>query len=115
MRQLCENGVIIVLTDCKVHIVAGYHVDIQSAQLLDVLPFALILVPNLFVAETVPQLEQLDYILGSLFKHDESIDIPGVKPYTILSVQNEFSEKFENNENDLVVGMKSIQSSFNYW
>ena len=53
---MCENAVLVVLTDCEIDIVSSDHVEIEVAELLDVLPFALVDVSrDLFVSEAVPK------------------------------------------------------------
>ena len=114
LRQLCEYRVIVVLTDRKVDIVTTDHVEEYLTKLFDVLPLALILVTlHLFASEAIPKLQQLDHILGCLFEYYKSIDTPGVKSNSVLSVQHEFSEELKCNENDLIVSVERIESPFN--
>lgn len=113
LRQLREYAVIVVLTDGEVDVVASNHVDVEVAQLLYMLPFAFVLVLNLFGAETIPQLQKLHHILCCLLEHDQPVYVPGVESNSVLPVQNEFSEEFEDHKNYLIVGMECVQSSLN--
>lgn len=113
LRQLREYAVIVVLTDGKVDVVASNHVDVEVAQLLYMLPLAFVLVLHLFGAETIPQLQKLHHILCCLLEHNEPVYVPSVESNSVLPVQDEFSEKFEDHKNYLIVGMECIQSSLN--
>ncbi len=72
------------------------------------LPLALILVLHLLAAEAVPQLQQLNHILRRLLEHYKTIDVPSVETHPVLSVQHEFSKKFEDNEHDLIISVECV-------
>ena len=108
-----ENAVVIVLADGEVDVVAADHVQVQLAQLLNVPPLALVLVvSDLFGAEAVPEREELHDVLGSLFEHYESVDIPRIEADSILSVQDKLSEELKSDQDDFVIFMESVQSTF---
>ena len=110
LRQLCENTVFVVLADGEVDVVAADHVQVQLAQLLNVPPLALVLVvSDLFGAEAVPEREELHDVLGRLFEHYESVDVPRVEADSILSVQDKLCEELKSDQDDFVIFMESVQ------
>lgn len=71
LRELREDTVTVIFTDGKVYVVPCNHVQIQAANLLDVPPFAFVLIAkNSLVAKAVPQGEQLDNILCCFLEDD---------------------------------------------
>ena len=64
---------------------------------------------NLFTPHAVPELQQLDDVLGRLFEHYESVDIPRIEADSILSVQDKLSEELKSDQDDFVIFMESVQ------
>lgn len=114
LGELREDAVTVVFADGKVHVVASNHVQIQAADLLDMPPFAFVLIAlDCFVAKAIPQGEQLDYVLCCFLKDDQPVDVPCVETDSVLSVHYEFSQELEGDKDDFIVCMEGIQCSFN--
>ena len=110
---MCENAVSVVFTDGEVDVVSCNHVQVSVVDLLHELPFALVLVTSYLLAtETVPELKELDHILGRLFEDDETVDVPCIKPHSVLSVEYEFSEELECDKNDFVISVERVECPF---
>ena len=106
---MCENAVSVVFTDGEVDVVSCNHVQVSVVDLLHELPFALVLVTSYLLAtETVPELKELYHILGRLFEDDKTVDIPCIKPHSVLTVEYEFSEELECDKNDFVISVEGI-------
>ena len=116
---MSKNAVIVILTDRKVDVITTDHVLEEMADLLYVLPFGLvdprvvIILSVCLRSETVPELHQLHSVLCSLFKHNQSINIPSIESDSITPIHDQFSEEFESHEDNLIVLMKRIQCAFN--
>ena len=70
--------------------------------------FGISLVTNRFIVETVPEIEQLDHILGCLFEDNQAINAPCVEPEAIASVEDELCEEFEDANDHFVIVMECI-------
>ena len=97
LGQDCENAIIVVLANGKVHVVACDHVVVQLTDDLDVLPLFLVDIRlDLLLLETVPQLEQLNHILRRLFEDDQAINGPGVETQSVVPVEDQLGQELED-------------------
>ena len=71
---MSEDTIVVVFTDGIINVVTGNHVVIQCTDDLDVFPLLFVdIVLDGFVIEAVPELQELDDVLSSLFEDYESI------------------------------------------
>ena len=71
---MSEDTIVVVFTDGIIDVVTGNHVVIQCTDDLDVFPLLFVdIVLDGFVIEAVPELQELDDVLSSLFEDYESI------------------------------------------
>ena len=109
---MSENAVTVVFTNGKVDVVSCDHVQVSVVDLLHDLPFALVLITSYLLAtETVPELEELDDILGRLFEHNQTVNIPSIEPHSVLTIKYEFSEELKCDKNYFVVSMEGVEGT----
>ena len=66
---------------------------------------------DLLFVEALPESQELNHIFGSLFEHDQTIDIPRIESESTIAIEDELGEKLEYYDHDLVIIMKGIQST----
>ena len=71
---MCEDAIIVVFTDGIIHVVACNHIIVEGTDYLDVFPLLFVhIILDGFIVEAVPELQELDNVLSSLFEDYESV------------------------------------------
>ena len=114
-RKLSERVVVVKLANRKVDVVASDHVLVVLAYLAHVLPLLEEGITTAILgSKGLPNLEQLTDVLGCLFEHHKSINVPGVKAHPVVSVIYQLYDELHASMHCVIVLIERVKGGLNH-